>query len=136
MAGGRPSKMTKEVLGKLEEAYLSDATHLEAAIYAGIDESTLHDWRKANPELSKRFEALRKMTGLKAKNNIRKKIEEEGKNKYNDDGELISQGTGTSKWWLERRDPDFKNVSKTELEHTGNKSLIDAILAKKKAGKG
>jgi hypothetical protein len=120
MPAGRPTKMTKETLAKLESAYMADATHLEAAIYADIDESTLHRYRKENPEFSKRIETLRNMTKLKAKMNISKSIDKENVN--------------DSKWFLERRDDDFKPKSKTDIELTSNKSLIDAIL-KAKEGK-
>ena len=103
-AGGRPSKITPSVLRKLEEAYLLDATHLEAAIYAGISESTLHDYRKKNPEFSERMKVVRRMTGLQAKINITKAIK---------DGDIK-----VSKWYLERRDDDFKPRLKVEKNTT------------------
>lgn len=112
--GGRPTVMTPEVLRKLEDAYLSDACHLEAAIFAGIPESTLHDYRKKHPEFSERIEKLRGMTGLKAKVNLRKSVEEGDKH--------------DSKWWLERRDKDFK----PKQDHSGSieitKTLLEQII--------
>jgi hypothetical protein len=119
MAGGRPTKMTEETLRKLEDAYLCDATHLQAALFAGISEFTLHDYRKKHPEFSKRIDDLRGMVNLKAKANIKKAI----------DGNDLQ----TSKWQLERRDPEYK--PKKEVQSDVNigaqKSLIDAILATK-----
>jgi hypothetical protein len=117
---GRPTKMTKETLKKLEEAYLSGATHLEAAIYAGISEVTLHDYRKKNPVYSKYIKGLRDNTTLCAKINLRNAIK---------DGSV-----GDSKWHLERRDPEYKPKSSQDVTVGAHKSLIDAILARK-AGK-
>lgn len=121
MPGGRPTVLTEKVIQKLEDAYLSDATHGEAAIYAGIALSTLNLYKKQNPEFSDRIEKLRGQTGLKAKINIRKSIE---------DGDKPD-----SKWYLERRDPEFKQKSATDVTLGAHKSLVDAIHAAKK-GKG
>jgi hypothetical protein len=55
------------------------------------------------------------MTSLKAKINITKSVDDEN--------------IPDSKWYLERRDPDFK--PKQESTISGSKSLIDAILKKK-----
>jgi hypothetical protein len=116
----RPTKMTPETLKKLEDAYLCDATHLEAAIFAGISEVTLHAYRKENPEFSKRIDSLRGMIGLKAKNNIRESIESGDKH--------------DSKWYLERRDKDFKPKSeiKNEITIDPATALINAIRDRKK----
>lgn len=115
--GGRATVMTPGTLHKLEEAYVVGATHLEAAIYADIAESTLHNYRSKNPEFSERIDALRGMTSLKAKINIERAIE-------NDD-------INTSKWHLERRDPDYKPKSSQDVNIGAHTSLVDAILAVK-----
>ena len=49
-ASGRPTKMTKEVLKKLEEAFLMDCTDEEACLYAQITPATLYNYQKQNPE--------------------------------------------------------------------------------------
>lgn len=116
----RPTKMTPEVLKKLEDAYLCDATHLQAARYAGISEPTLHDYKNKHPEFSKRIEDLRGMTTFKAKLNIKKAIDGGDKN--------------DSKWHLERRDPEYQPKSKQEVTVGAHKSLIDAIIESKKGG--
>jgi hypothetical protein len=118
---GRPTKMTEETLAKLEDAYLSGASHLEAAIYAGIHETTLHAYRNANPEYSKRIKGLRDNTTLCAKINLQKSIK---------DGNLSD-----SKWHLERRDPEYKPKSSQDVNHGAQKSLIDAILEFEKRDK-
>jgi hypothetical protein len=114
--GGRPTVMTKETLKKLEDAYLVGATHLEASIYAGISEVTLHDYRKKNPKYSKYIEGLRDNTTLQAKINVTNSIN--GGNLHD------------SKWYLEKRDKDFTPKQKNEIDATP--SLLDAIRAKRK----
>lgn len=120
MAGGRPTVMTPEVLKKLEDAYLCDATHLQAAIYAGITEQTLHNYKRDHPKFFERIEQLRGMVSFKAKLNIKKSI---------DSGDKID-----SKWHLERREKDYKPSSKHDVSHSGKISLIDAIMDKEKDG--
>ena len=67
MAGGRPTKMTPEVIQKLETAVLVGATDLEACVHADISKSTLYDYCVANPEFSERKETLKNQPTLKAK---------------------------------------------------------------------
>lgn len=55
---GRPSVMTKEVLGKLEEAYLLGANDIQACFKAKITVQTLHNYQNKHPEfveLKERF---------------------------------------------------------------------------------
>jgi hypothetical protein len=125
--GGRPTKMTESTLKKLEEAYLADATHLQAAQYAGISEPTLHDYRNKHPEFSKRIDDLRGMTCLRAKMNVKQAVEKES--------EAPGMGVSKSQWYLERRDPDFKPKKETDVNLGAQKSLIDAIIEAKKGRK-
>ena len=112
--GGRPTVMTPEVIGKLEEAFAVDATHVEAAIYAGINPDTLFEYKKKHPEFSERIEKLRGLTGLKAKININKSINEENIN--------------DSKWYLERRDKDYKIQTKHELSGEVKLNAADQLI--------
>ena len=68
-AGGRPKSITKEVLGKLEEAFIYGATDSMACLYAGIHESTLYDYCKDNPKFSERKAALKNMPEFNALRN-------------------------------------------------------------------
>ncbi len=70
--GGRPSKMTPEVIKKLEEVFAMDGSIGEACYYADISKVTYHDWIKKNPELANRFEALRERPVLKARQEVMK----------------------------------------------------------------
>jgi predicted DNA-binding protein YlxM (UPF0122 family) len=109
--------MTQKVFRLLNEAFMDNASIVEAAIYAGISKTTLYDYIKANPDYSERIKALGKLTGLNAKRNIRKEIE--------------SGKIPVSQWWLERKDSEFK--PKQDLKLDASSSLLDAIM-KKRAG--
>lgn len=50
--GGRPTKKTKELTGKLEEAFKNDSTVSAACRYAGIDTATYYDWYNSDSEFS------------------------------------------------------------------------------------
>ncbi len=65
--GGRPTKMTENVIHKLEQAFLVGATDLEACVHADISKSTLYDYCVDNPEFSERKETLKNQPTLKAK---------------------------------------------------------------------
>jgi len=68
--GGRPSKMTKEVVKKLEEAFAIDATITEACFYANISRETFYNWMKANKKLFDRLEELRANPVLTARTTV------------------------------------------------------------------
>ncbi|MFA7133057.1 MAG: hypothetical protein WC108_07135 [Bacteroidales bacterium] len=73
--GGRPSKMTKEVVKKLEEAFALDATVVEACFYANISRETFYNWMKADNKLCDRLEELRANPVLTARKTVVKSIE-------------------------------------------------------------
>jgi hypothetical protein len=118
MPAGRPTVMTDEVIRKLEDAFLSDATNEEACVYADICETAFYKYKAANPKFTENIERLKGMTGLKAKVVIRESIENGDKH--------------DAKWWLERRDKDFKPKKETDVNIGAHKSLIDAIIESKK----
>lgn len=64
---GRPNKITKEALRKLEEAFLLGCTDKEACFAAGIGMSTLYDYQKQNPEFSDRKALLKQNPIFKAR---------------------------------------------------------------------
>ena len=72
---GRPSKMTPETIGKLEEVFAIDGTVEEACFYANINRDTYYTWIKDNKELSDRFEALRNRPVLKARQAVVKGLD-------------------------------------------------------------
>lgn len=100
---GRPTKMTQGTLRKLEELFVRGLSDEEACLLANIGTTTLYDYCKENPEFSERKELLKQRVKIRAKLNISKVIE---------DGD-----TDLSKWYLERRDNDFK--TKQTVTHGG-----------------
>lgn len=117
MPAGRPTKMTPECIKKLEQAFACDMNDLQACQFAGITDQTLDNYEKKHPEFLGRKKLIRENIKVKAKMNVAQKVE---------DGDYDA-----SKWVLERRDEDYKPKQKSEVEVSGHKSLIDAILAEK-----
>ena len=72
---GRPTKLTPEVVTKLEEVFALDGTVEEACFYAGIARQTYYRWMEENPDYSDRFEALRQKPFLKARQTIVKALD-------------------------------------------------------------
>jgi len=90
---GRPTVMTPGVIRKLEEAFISGATDLEACFYAGISKTPFYEYQAAHPEFQERKEGLKGHQTLVAKNIIAKKLKE--------------NHAETARWFLERKDPSF-----------------------------
>jgi hypothetical protein len=67
---GRKTKLTKEVVKKLEEAFAIDATVTEACFYADISRETYYNWIEKHKELSDRFTALRNRPVLTARTTV------------------------------------------------------------------
>jgi len=78
--GGRPTKLTKEVVMKLEEVFAIDGTVEEACFYADISRNAYYEWIKNNPKLNDRFKALRNNPVLRARNRVMKGIDESYQN--------------------------------------------------------
>ncbi len=71
---GRKTVMTPSVLVKLEQAFALGCTDIEACFYAGIGESTLYDYLKANPDFSERKKELKMKPVLLARQSVMKGI--------------------------------------------------------------
>lgn len=92
-----PVKMTEETVKKIEEALLMDCTIEQICFNANISKQTYYNWLESVPGLKERFDYLKHNLRYKSKRNIANKIE--------------SGDTDISKWYLERRDKDFKPKS-------------------------
>lgn len=84
---GRPTVMTPEVIGKLEQAFSFDTSIDEACLYAGIHPDTYYAFVKKNPKYSDHFKELRNHPVLKARKSIVDKLED----------------PINAKWYLERK---------------------------------
>ncbi len=67
---GRPTKMTKETLQKLEEVFALDGTDKESCFYANISESTLYNYQVQHPGFLERKTLLKQTPILKARRTI------------------------------------------------------------------
>lgn len=97
--GGRPTKYTPKTISLLIVAFQNGYNVLEACAYSGISSETFYDWLKSKQGFSDAVDRARAMPNRRAKENVIKALNE---------GDI-----NASKWWLERRDPEFK--AKTEL---------------------
>lgn len=107
---GRPTIMDATMLQKLEDAFTNAFSDEQACAYANISPSTLYNYQRENPEFVKRKEALKLRPDIKAKQTV-----------------VGSLGNTGDAWrWLERRDPEFKPVSK--VEHGGAIEVADVSV--------
>ena len=73
---GRPTKMTTEVVLKLEQAFAIDASVEEACSYAEIARNTFYEYLKKNPSFQDRIDDLRQRPTLKARQTVVKHLED------------------------------------------------------------
>ena len=106
---GRPTKLTPELVSKLEQAATVSATIKQSCLYAGISTVTYYEWIKQNPDLLNRLELLRERRPLKANQNITGAIE---------NGDLR-----LSQWEIERRQSD-EYGEKIKVENVGNQDGV------------
>jgi len=71
---GRPTKMTDEVITKLEEAFMKSFTDKEACFSAGISTMALFRYEEKNPEFRERKKMLKNSPNMAAKTELAKSI--------------------------------------------------------------
>lgn len=99
---GRPTVMTAETLGKLNEAFALGSTDSQAAFYAGISATALYEYCRENPEFAQRKEALKETPILKARRTV---VAALSKPQH-------------AEWYLEKKArPEFG--IRQEIEHSG-----------------
>ena len=62
-----PTKLTIDVVNKLEQAFSIDASMEEAVYYANISKQTYYNWKEWFPELFEEFDRLRAKPVLRAR---------------------------------------------------------------------
>lgn len=107
---GRPPVMTPEKVREIEGYFTNGANDLEACFLAGVSRETFYAYQREHPDFIDRKKALRSMTAYKARMNIKRDIEK-GDNT-------------TSKWYLERKDSEFKE----KKDITSNDEAINKVL--------
>nr|DAL94825.1 MAG TPA: Terminase small subunit [Caudoviricetes sp.]DAS01213.1 MAG TPA: Terminase small subunit [Caudoviricetes sp.] len=99
--GGRPTKMTKEVLEKLEYYLSRGVSVISACGFAGIDNSTFYDWKNNNKDFANKVEIWQNALSTKAQLVIADSIEEGDKD--------------TAKWFKEKTDKRYNPKHMTEV---------------------
>ena len=108
---GRPTVMTEEVIEKIEEELKNGATLAQASFLAGISLKTIYNYFGNNPDFKDRCDLLQGLVAYRARVNLKNKIES---------GDIDS-----SKYWLDRKDKEFK--AKTDIT-TDNESLNPLLV--------
>lgn len=101
---GRPRKITKEVVGKLEYAFMKGFNISEACDYAEISRDTYYEKLKQSKEFSDKMERAKTNLQRKAKLNLAEAIE--------------SGNLDESKYYLERKCKDEFSI-KQEINLSG-----------------
>ncbi len=109
---GRPAKITKDVLQKLEDAFSFCYTDKEACLYAGIAPATLYNYQVRNPKFVERKEALRLNPNLMAKKEL---------------VEGIKGSIDQARWWAKNKIGD-EFGEKTTINHQGRIETEDVAI--------
>lgn len=99
---GRPTKVTPEVVTKLEQAFSMGCTDEEACLFADISRMSLQRYQEAHPSFRDRKALLKQKLVLKARSVIAEALNRKDEN--------------TAKWYLERK---AKKEFSTRQEVTG-----------------
>ena len=89
---GRPTKVTPEVVTKLEQAFSMGCTDEEACLFADISRMSLQRYQEAHPSFRDRKALLKQKLVLKARSVIAEALNRKDEN--------------TAKWYLERKRKD------------------------------
>lgn len=100
---GRPTKKNPDTITKLMTGFNNGYSVLETCDYAGIAPKNFYEWLKNDEDFRNKIEAAKRMPNRKAKENIIRAIQEGDPN--------------ASKYWLDRRDPDFRQKGEIDVNH-------------------
>lgn len=98
---GRPTKVTPEVVTKLEQAFSMGCTDEEACLFADISRMSLQRYQEAHPSFRDRKALLKQKLVLKARSVIAEALNRKDEN--------------TAKWYLERKKKDEFGKADTEI---------------------
>lgn len=116
----RPSKITDQVVKKLEEAFALGCSVAEACLYADISRQTYYNWIDQNPELFDRFGQLQLTPILKARRCLL--------------GALETNPTLAMRY-LERKLPDEFGDKAKPLEEPISKVVVQIVKSKENIAK-
>lgn len=108
---GRKSKITLDILKKLEEVFALGGTDEEACFYADISEQTLYNYQYRNPEFIERKQRLKFRPVLKARRTIIEWLD----------------NPNYAKWYLERKIKNEAIEFKTPQTEDNSRPLTELI---------
>lgn len=119
MPAGRPTKMTPDVVKKIEEAFLMGCSDAEACLFADISKQTLYNYQDKHPEFVDRKGILKENPVMLARQSVIRDLQS--------DGNLALK-------YLERAKKDEFSL-RQELAHSGDinqltEAQLDAKIAK------
>ena len=114
MAGGRPTKLTPEVIEQAKNYCLLGATDRDLINFFGIAEQTLYNWKQASPE----FLEATKVGKAAANERVGHALYSKAVG-YDKDGRHYPADTTSMIFWLKNRDPDnWKDVKERVVRLT------------------
>jgi len=106
MAGGRPTKLTPEIIEQAQNYCLLGATDIELAKFFNVVESTIYEWRKNNEEFSKATKIGKEEANARVEHALYTKA-----CGYDKDGKHYPPSDTSMIFWLKNRDSDnWKDV--------------------------
>lgn len=119
----RPTRLTDEVLKKLEDSFKVGSSISQACIYAGISQQDYFNWIKKYDRFFERMEGFRNFPFVFSKEAVFKAINSKDPN--------ISAKYALE--FLKRRDPDWKDKQENTVNWVGFTSITitDATKPKK-----
>lgn len=111
---GRPSKITPDMVTKLEEAFSFGLTDEKACLLVGISKMTLYRFIEKNPSFSDRKEALKTMPDITAQKFIVGKLDKD---------------TAVAQWWMTKKIPEFNDKLKVEGTITHQHTITPEMQA-------
>lgn len=113
-AGGRPTVITDDILSKLKAVLQRGISIKKACIYAGIGEKTFYRHYGNDSKFRQEIDNARNFATLAA-----------GQIVVNDIVE--NKSVNTSKWWLERKDPEefgFQSINQNNTVLNNQKNYV------------
>ena len=139
---GRPTKFKPEYVAQAAKLCALGATDAQLADFFEVDETTINEWKKVNPEFSQSVkagkaehdDALVEASLLKRATGYTRQVERLGKNGPELCTEEMPPDPTSMIFWLKNRQPK-KWRDKQEHEHTGKDGtpLVPVINFGKKA---
>lgn len=119
----RPSKLTPETAHTAATLARLGFTDEKLAAALGISRSTLHEWRKANPEFSERLKGAKSAADAK----VMEALFQRATGYDAPDGTHIPPHPTAIVFWLKNRLPgEWRDTSRTELSGPDGKPLATA----------